>query len=101
VPLLELKEAHEYTLPGFSVITVDVRRVRYQALLHDGTVTMSPSVRLLLAMFNLSSLVLDSVSDSWYQPRPHVGMGLEVSVFVGGCAECTGLEYTLITLSFV
>ena len=32
MPLLELKEAYEYTIPSFSVITVDVRRVRYQVL---------------------------------------------------------------------
>ena len=37
IPLLECKDAVQYTILSFSVITVDIRRVRYQALLDDGS----------------------------------------------------------------
>ena len=37
IPLVECKEALEYTIPSFSVITVDVRRVRYQVILEGGS----------------------------------------------------------------
>ena len=37
IPLVEFKEALDYAIPSFSVITVDVRRVRYQVILEDGS----------------------------------------------------------------
>ena len=39
VPLLECEETFEYTIPSFPVITVQLRKVRYQAYNDDGGTT--------------------------------------------------------------
>ena len=37
MPLLECKEAYEYTILSFSIIMVDIQRICYQVFLDDGS----------------------------------------------------------------
>lgn len=38
VPVLECGEVYSYTIPGFSVITVSLRRLRYQCIMPDQSI---------------------------------------------------------------
>ena len=40
VPVVECGELYSYTVPSFSVLHVNIRRIKYETILSDGTTTM-------------------------------------------------------------